>query len=118
MPEPVFPPPGYFWSLNVPPTGGEKVGEAPLLDSRIVYRDGIGYLRYQLPESPVGDVVRVSGYVISNPTGDLVDSDGAVVGTINFTTGYFEIRADLSPDLGSRRVEYTFPRPAPAMPGC
>lgn len=111
MPDPVFPPPGYYWSLNEPPTGGEKVGEAPLLGSKIVYRDGVGFLRYQLPEAPVGDVVRVSGYVVSTPAGDLLDGDQQVIGTINFQTGIFEIQASLSPDLGSRRAEYTFPRP-------
>ena len=114
MPEPFFPPPGYYWSLNEPPTsGGEKVSVVPLLDSRVVVRDGVSILRYQLPENPVGDVVRIGGYLVSTPAGDLIDGDQKVVGTINFQTGLFEIEAALSPDLGARRVEYTFPRPAP-----
>lgn len=119
MPEPVFPPPGYYWSLKLPPTGiGVKVAEAPVLNSQVFVRDSVSYLRYQLPESPVGDVVRVGGYLVSTPAGELIDKDDVVVGTINFTTGIFEIEAGLSPDFGSRRVEYVFPRPKPALPGC
>lgn len=107
MAEPVFPPPGYYWSLNEPPKGLSRTAEAPILNSAFEVRDGVRFLRYQLPEAPVEDAVRIGGYIVSTPAGDLIDSDQKVVGTIDFTTGVFEIEVGLSPDIGSRRVEYT-----------
>ena len=118
MPEPAFPPPGYYWSLASPVTTRDRSGEAPILNSQIVVRDGVGYLRYQLPQAPVEDVVRIDGYLVSTPAGDLIDKNDVVVGTINFDTGVFEINASLSPDFGARRVSYVFPRAPMPLPGC
>jgi len=118
MPDPVFPPPGYYWSLKLPPSTRNQTAEAYVLNSQVFVRDGVAYLRYQLPEAPVEDLVYVGGYLVSTPAGELIDKNDKVVGSINFMTGVFEIVAECSPDFGSRRVEYVFPRVVAPLPGC
>lgn len=104
MPE-QFPPPAWWYETTVAASHGVTGAEvAPL---RFEDRDEARFAIYQLPENPVEPgSVSVSGYLFSDSAGNLVDGGGVVAGTVDFETGMFEVDLTLSPDGGSRQVQY------------
>jgi hypothetical protein len=96
----------------------QRVGEISPLDGREhVSADGQRSMRYQLAEAPIEiGSLRIDGILFSTEDGKLVDERQNQAGTINFDTGFIEIIIEASPDLGSRRVEYVFPRRE--LPAC
>lgn len=104
MPE-QFPPHAWWYETTVAASHGVRNAEvAPL---RFEERDETRFAIYQLPENPVEPgSVAVAGYLFSNAAGELVDGAGTVAGTVDFTTGMFEVDLTLSPDAGSRQVQY------------
>ena len=108
MPE-QFPHPSWWHETTVAASSGVRRAElAPLsFDDR----DDARFAIYQLPENPIEPgSLSVAGYLFSNTAGELVDGDGVVAGTVDFTTGMFEVDLSLSPDAGARMVQYLLPQ--------
>jgi hypothetical protein len=106
-------PPGNYYDLFGPFSDPRRrAGEVNPIDGRIfVSADGARVLRYQLPEAPIEVAsLRIDGILFSTTDGKLVTERQGQVGTVNFDTGFIEIDIEASPDLGSRRVEYLYPR--------
>lgn len=112
MTQQTWPPGNYFDQFGPFSDPRRRAGEVNPIDGRIfVSADGTRTLRYQLPEAPVDvESVRIDGILFSTADGKLLTEHGTQVGTVNFDTGFIEIDITASPDLGSRRVEYLYPR--------
>jgi hypothetical protein len=105
MTEEQFPAPPWWYDVAVAPTHGVRRAEIGALNYDV--RDGQRWVTYQLPENPVEvGSVSVAGYLFSNPAGELIDRAGVVAGTVDFTTGIIEINLVVSPDGGTREVQY------------
>lgn len=106
MSDPQFPPPGWWHETTVAPGSGRaRRVEITALDYPV--RDGVKYARYQLPENPIEPgSLTTGGYLFSNVAGELIDGNGVVAGTVDFTTGIMEIDLSLSPDPGARTMQY------------
>lgn len=109
-----WPPGNYFDQFGPFSDPRFRAGEVNPIDGRVfVSADGVRVLRYQLPEAPVEIAsVRIDGILFSTDDGKLLTERRQQVGTVDFDTGFIEIDIDIraSPDLGSRRVEYIYPR--------
>jgi hypothetical protein len=106
-------PPGNYYDMFGPFTDPRhRIGEVNPVNGKVfVSADGTRTLRYQLPEAPIEVAsLRIDGILFSTTDGRLVTERQDQVGTVNFDTGFIEIDIEASPDLGSRRVEYYFPR--------
>jgi len=103
-----FPPPGWWHETTIATTHYIRRDEVPPLDYPVL--DGVKHARYQLPENPVEPgSVATGGYLFSNLAGELIDGDGVVAGTVDFTTGLIVINLTISPDPGAREVQYALP---------
>lgn len=103
-----FPPVAWWYDTVVSPSHGVKFGEMVPLGYED--RDGTRFVTYQVPENPVEPgSVSVDGYLFSNLAGELVDGHSVVAGTVDFATGLIEIDLSVSPDPGSRIVQYLLP---------
>lgn len=105
-----WPPPGYYAGGVFKSPAGTPIRIASPLEDRVtVAPDGSRHLSFQLPVLPVDltHPVFVSGVIQANINdGTLVDNNGVVVGSINFTTGIFTLDIDKAPGPNTRFVEY------------
>jgi len=99
----IWPPPGYFWSKNPTITTRDRTDVLVPLEAVALGE----VMRYQLPETPAepGSVF-VDGHLYSLATGELLDQDGTLAGSVDFDTGMIEIDTSVSPGLSSRRAQY------------
>lgn len=109
-----WPPQPYYETGNYGPVSPASYSMAFVLDDRVqVKPDGTRYLRYQLAQQPIepGSLF-VGGYLRSTVDGRLFNPANIQSGLVNFDTGIFEVWLDYdeSPGLGSRTVEYVYPR--------
>jgi len=108
-----YPPPTYFTTGNYGPPAPETVLTVSPLDPKVqVKSDGTRYLRFQLPQAPIQIAsLVVAGFLRSTVDGELrhIQTD-VLCGVADFDTGIFEVFVDLAPGLGSRTVQYVYPR--------
>jgi len=107
-----WPPGNYFDTFGPFIDPRQRLTEVNTINSAEFINDaGSRVLRYQLPEAPIEIAsLRIDGILFSTEEGKLVTEKQKNVGTVDFDTGFIEISIDASPDMGSRRVEYLFPR--------
>lgn len=110
-----YPPPTYFTTGNYGPPAPETILTVPPISPSVqVKADGTRFLRYQLPQVPIEiGSLAVAGFLRSTVDGELrhIQTD-ALCGTVDFDNGIFEVYVDYdqAPGLGSRTVQYVFPR--------
>jgi len=109
MTEQQFPPPAWWYEATAAISSNRfRRFEIPPLDYPVL--EGVKHARYQLPENPVepGSVL-AGGYLFSNLAGELIDSKGVLAGGVDFATGIIVINLTVSPDPGTRLMQYALP---------
>ena len=106
-----WPPGNYFDTFGPFVDPRHRTFEIMAISGITVSADGSRSLRYQLPEAPIEIAsLRFDGILFSTEDGKLITEKREQVGTVDFDNGIIDINVDKSPDLGSRRAEYVYPR--------
>lgn len=100
----------YFETWRFGPRTQATFAYASPLDPRILVKsDGTRYVRYQTPKSPVKpSSLKVGGYLRSTADGQLLNPANKQAGSVDYTTGLFEVWIDYdeSPGAGSREIAF------------